>query len=108
MSDRKKHEQHDGGVVLQDRPEEKTKKPRMYKVLLHNDDFTPMYWVVGLLKHVFRKSEAEAERIMLQVHNNGVAVAGIYTHEIAETKVAQVAQHASRDDYPLMASLDPE
>ena len=76
------------GVATRTRP--KTKKPSNYKVLMLNDDYTPMEFVVRLLQTVFHKGEAEATAIMLHVHNHGVGVAGVYTHEIAETKVAQV------------------
>jgi ATP-dependent Clp protease adaptor protein ClpS len=108
MSERERKEERKGGVRLAEREEQKTRKPPMYKVLLHNDDFTPMHWVVALLRHVFRKSEAEAERVMLQVHNNGIGVAGIYTHEIAETKCAQVLQLAAQDEHPMMCSMEPD
>lgn len=96
------------GVALKTREEKKLARPRMFRVLLHNDDYTPMDFVVRLLQGVFHHGETEATRIMLQVHNNGAGVAGIYTHEIAETKVAQVHMMARENDCPLMASLEPE
>ena len=80
----------------------------MYRVLLHNDDYTPMDFVVGLLRNVFRHTESSATRVMLHVHNSGVGVAGVFTFEIAETKVAQVHAMAHESDCPLMASLEPE
>jgi ATP-dependent Clp protease adaptor protein ClpS len=80
----------------------------MYKVLIHNDDFTPVQWVAAILQHVFRKSGEEAMRITMQVHKQGVGVAGVYTHEIAETKVAQVHAFATKDDHPLMCSMEPD
>ena len=107
MSSREK-ESPKGGVVLQSRTQRKTQKPRMYRVLLHNDDYTPMDFVVRLLQTVFRKTESDATAIMLHVHNHGVGVAGVYTHEIAETKVAQVHMLARQNDCPLVASIEPE
>ena len=104
----KREEQNDSGVAIQERQEKKLRRPRMFRVVLHNDDYTPMDFVVRLLETVFHRSESEATRIMLHVHNHGSGVAGIYTHEIAETKVAQVHMMARENDCPLMASLEPE
>ena len=87
---------------------ERVKKPRRYKVLLHNDDFTPMEFVVELLVKVFRRSKAESTRIMLTVHNEGAGVAGVYTHEIAESK-SQTANAVARESgYPLLTTTEPE
>ena len=108
MSDRKKHEQHDGGVVLQDRPEEKTKKPRMYKVMIHNDDYTTMEFVIWVLEKVFHHSSASATRIMLSVHSAGVGVAGIYTRDVSETRMEQVVKLAREQGHPLQCSMEPE
>ena len=80
----------------------------MYRVLLHNDDYTPMDFVVRLLQQVFRHSESSATRIMLHVHNHGVGVAGVYTHEVAETKVATVHRLAEQRGYPLRAGVEKE
>jgi len=80
----------------------------MWKVILHNDDYTTQDFVVGILRNVFRKAEAEAVRIMLDVHQRGKGVAGIYTHEIAETKVAQVKVLAEREEFPLLCTLEVE
>jgi ATP-dependent Clp protease adaptor protein ClpS len=90
--------------------EEKTrlKKPPLYKVLLHNDDYTTMEFVVFVLRTVFQRTEADAVRIMLSVHNQGVGVAGVYSYEIAESKVATVAEMARENDFPLLASLEEE
>ena len=94
------------GVALKERP--KTKKPPMYKVLLHNDDYTTREFVVLVLHHIFRRSESDAHTIMMHVHNNGIGVAGVYTFEVAETKIAKTKQLAKRYEYPLQLSLEPE
>ncbi len=92
------------GVATKTRP--KTKKPSQYRVLLLNDDYTPMEFVVGLLMGIFKKTQEEATGIMLDVHQNGIGVCGIYTFEIAETKVAQVLDAAKRHDHPLKCTLE--
>ncbi len=84
------------------------KKPRHYKVLLHNDDYTPMDFVVDILKTFFAKSEAEAHHIMLMVHHKGLGVAGVYPKEIAETKVYQVCSLAERERHPLRCTMEVE
>jgi ATP-dependent Clp protease adaptor protein ClpS len=89
-------------------PEKKIKQPKNYKVLLHNDDFTPMDFVVDLLCKVFHKGVEEAAKIMMAVHTKGVAVAGVYSHEIAEQKVSKVTAIAREAQYPLLATLEPE
>ena len=101
-------EGRDSGVLVADRTEKKHQRPRMYRVVLHNDDYTPMEFVVRLLETVFHRNESEATEIMLQVHNHGQGIAGVYTHEIAETKVAQVHLLARKNDHPLMASMEPD
>lgn len=85
-----------------------TKTPPMYKVLLLNDDYTPMDFVVEVLMQFFRKSEAEAVRIMLAVHHAGIGVAGVYSHEVAETKINQVMNAAQSEGYPLQCTMEPE
>lgn len=85
-----------------------TKQPRLWRVLLLNDDYTPMDFVVDVLERYFRKSEQEAELIMLAVHHKGQGVAGVYTRDIAETKVAQVTQHARQEGHPLRVIAEPE
>ena len=86
----------------------KEKKPKLYKVILLNDDYTPMEYVVKLLKSVFRKSESEAINIMLMVHKKGSGVCGIFTKEIAETKVFMVMKMAKNDQHPLKCIMEPE
>lgn len=95
------------GIAVKDRADFKPKKPRRYNVLLHNDDFTPMEFVVYVLRNTFRQPESKAIMTMLSIHNQGVGVAGMYTREIAETKMYQVEQVAKQSDWPLMASIEP-
>jgi len=84
------------------------RKPKMYKVLLLNDDFTSMEFVVSTLMNIFHKNEEEAYAIMLRIHNQGSGLCGIYTHEIAETKVAQVLNSAKKSKFPLRAVMEEE
>ncbi len=88
--------------------ERKLKKPPLYKVLMHNDDYTTRDFVVEMLRGVFHKPEPEAVQIMLHVHQNGVGVAGVYTYEVAEMKVRQVEQLATEREFPLMLTIEPE
>ncbi len=88
--------------------ETRLKKPPLYKVLLHNDDFTTMEFVVHILQTIFNRSETDAVIIMLHVHTGGVGVAGTYTYEIAETKVAQVMSIAQASEYPLLCTMEEE
>ena len=88
--------------------EHKVQRPRMFKVLLHNDDYTTMDFVVMELMTVFRRIEAEAVEIMMHVHQKGVGVAGIYSHEIAESKAAKVTRLAREHEFPLRCSVEPE
>ena len=85
-----------------------TKEPALYKVLLHNDDYTTMEFVVSILEHIFSKTKQEATRIMLNVHNDGVGVAGVYTREICETKIAIVHELAKKNEFPLRCSMEKE
>ena len=94
------------GVLTRTRP--KTKKPSMYRVLLLNDDFTPMDFVVHVLERFFSKTQQEATEIMMQVHRKGVGVCGVYTYEVAETKVNLVMDHARRHEHPLQCTLEKE
>ena len=84
------------------------KKPKLYKVILLNDDYTPMEYVVSLLKIVFKKNESEAVNIMLMVHKKGSGVCGVFTKEIAETKVSTVLKMARCDQHPLKCIMEPE
>lgn len=86
----------------------KTKRPSLYRVLLLNDDYTPMEFVVFILESYFNKGREEAYRIMLHVHQTGVGVCGIYTYEVAETKVAQVLDIAQRNEHPLQCVMEKE
>ena len=94
------------GVVAQTRP--KTKKPSLYKVLLLNDDYTPMEFVVHILERIFGKNRDEAVQIMLHVHRHGVGICGVFTFEVAETKVAQVIEFARRHEHPLQCTMEKE
>ena len=84
------------------------KKPPLYRVLIHNDDFTTMDFVVFILQHVFQRSEGDALRIMLHVHNQGVGVAGTYTYEVAEMKAAKVITLAREREFPLLCTVEEE
>ena len=94
------------GIVTKTRP--KTKKPSLYKVLLLNDDYTPMEFVVHVLERFFYKPREEAVQIMLHVHRHGVGICGVYTFEVAETKVAQVIELARRHQHPLQCTMEKE
>lgn len=93
-------------VAVQARP--KTRKPSMYKVLMLNDDYTPMEFVVHVLERFFQKSREEATRIMLHVHRRGVGVCGVFTYEVAETKVTQVMDLARQNQHPLQCTIEKE
>ena len=86
----------------------KTKKPSMYKVLLLNDDYTPMEFVVHVLERFFNKNREEATRVMLHVHQKGVGICGVYTYEVAETKVTQVTDFARKHQHPLQCTMEKE
>ncbi|MEO1171765.1 MAG: ATP-dependent Clp protease adaptor ClpS [Myxococcota bacterium] len=87
--------------------EKKLKRPKLYKVLLHNDDYTTMEFVVMVLMRIFHHSESEAMHIMLHVHNHGVGTAGIFTYEMAETKAQKTMELAREHQYPLRTSVEP-
>ena len=94
------------GLVTKTRP--KTKKPSLYKVLLLNDDYTPMEFVVHVLERFFHKNRDEATKIMLHVHQKGVGVCGVFTYEVAETKVAQVMDLSRQNQHPLQCRMEKE
>ncbi len=94
------------GLVTQTKV--KTKKPSLYRVVILNDDYTPMEFVVFILERIFNKGSEEAYKIMLHVHNHGVGVCGIFTYEVAETKVAQVLDLARRNEHPLQCDMERE
>lgn len=87
---------------------ERVDKPKMYKVLIHNDDYTTMEFVVHVLRNVFRHSQASATRVMLHIHRTGIGVAGTYTREVAETRVVQVLDLAREEGHPLQCTMEPE
>jgi ATP-dependent Clp protease adaptor protein ClpS len=94
-----------GEIITKERT--KTKEPPMYKVILLNDDYTTMEFVVMVLESVFKKSSNEANEIMLEVHTNGRGIAGVYTKEIAETKIAIVHHLARQNEFPLKCNMEP-
>lgn len=96
------------GAAVVTKTKAKTKKPSMYKVLMLNDDYTPMEFVVYVLERFFGKSRDEATQIMLHVHHRGVGVCGVYTYEVAETKVTQVMDTARKEGHPLQCTLEKD
>jgi len=98
-------EGNDGGLALQE-AKPKLKKPPLYKVVLLNDDYTPMEFVVELLERFFRMNREQATHVMLTVHTQGKGVCGIYTKDIAETKAAQVNQYARDHQHPLLCEIE--
>ena len=103
-----KDPQEGGGTLTRTRSKAKLQPPSMWKVVLHNDDFTTQEFVVWLLKSVFRKPDAEAVRIMLSVHKEGRGLAGTYTRDVAETKLAQAQRLAEAQEFPLLCTMEPE
>ena len=95
------------GTVLEAK-KSKVKAPPLFKVILLNDDYTPMEFVVDILEQIFERSPSAATRIMLEIHNGGLGVAGVYVLEVAETKVAQVHRAAEERGYPLRAGVEKE
>ncbi len=95
-----------GEIVTKTRT--KTQRPSLYKVLLLNDDYTPMEFVVHVLERFFNKNREDATRIMLHVHHNGVGICGVFTYEVAETKVAQVIEFARQNQHPLQCTMEKE
>jgi ATP-dependent Clp protease adaptor protein ClpS len=106
QSDDRDRNHPDMGLATKTRP--KTKKPSLYKVIMLNDDYTPMEFVILVLQEFFRKSQEEATQIMLHVHQRGVGVCGVYTYEVAETKATQVMDLARKNQHPLQLQLEKE
>ncbi len=108
MSGDRKQGQDDSstGIVIETKP--RTKQPSMYKVLMLNDDYTPMEFVVHVLEKVFGKPREEATLIMLHVHRRGVGICGVFTYEIAETKVTQTVDYARKHQHPLQCTLEKD
>ena len=98
------NDEADTGLATKTKP--KTKKPSLYRVLLLNDDFTPMEFVIHILERFFNKTPEQATQIMLHVHNNGVGECGLFTYEIAETKVTQVMDFARKSQHPLQCVME--
>ena len=99
-------QQNDGLVVQEARPQ--LKKPLLYKVILLNDDYTPMEFVVRVLERFFHKNREQATHIMLHVHQKGMGICGVFTREVAETKVRQVMLYAAENQHPLQCTMEPE
>jgi ATP-dependent Clp protease adaptor protein ClpS len=95
-------------VLTESRAEQQLDRPRLWRVLLHNDDFTTQEFVVWVLETVFHKPPAEAFAIMMHVHQSGLGVAGIYTREVAETKVQAARRLAEQNEFPLLVTMEPE
>ena len=106
MSDDKQRYDHDGPAVAETKP--KLQRPKLYKVILLNDDYTPMEFVVIVLERFFRKRREDAVRIMLHVHQKGMGVCGVYTREVAETKVREVTEFSRENQHPLQCTMEPE
>ncbi len=108
MSNGNFDDREDGQSGIVTRTRTRTKKPSMYKVLLLNDDYTPMEFVVHVLERFFSKGREDATRIMLHVHQKGVGLCGVYTYEVAETKVTQVMEFARQHQHPLQCTMEKE
>ncbi|MFZ4602234.1 MAG: ATP-dependent Clp protease adapter ClpS [Caulobacterales bacterium] len=109
MTERRWDDEGDGGDAgIATKTRTRTKKPSLYRVLLLNDNYTPMEFVVFVLERFFNKSREEATRIMLHVHQTGVGVCGVFTYEVAETKVTQVMDLARRNEHPLQCTMEKE
>ena len=95
-------------TITESRTEQELEKPRMWRVLLHNDDYTTQDFVVWVLETIFHKPQGEAVAIMMSVHRSGLGVAGIFTHDVAETKVKTTQQLAEEHEFPLLVTMEPE
>lgn len=105
MSIQNNHEEEGGTATI---VRKKVQLPKKYKVLLHNDDYTTMEFVILILQGVFHKSLPEAEKVMLEVHRNGIGTCGVYTYEIAESKTKKVERLARDNSFPLLCTMEPE
>ncbi len=108
MSEKRNPYDPDTTVVTQKKTALKLKKPKLYKVLLHNDDYTTMEFVVMILQAIFGHPETTATAIMLHIHRHGVGVGGIYPYGVAEAKVAEVMATAEKAEYPLLCTMEPD
>jgi ATP-dependent Clp protease adaptor protein ClpS len=106
MTDQSKEELEGGLAVQEDKP--KLKQPSMYKVILLNDDYTPMDFVVEVLESFFQMERSQATQVMLHVHTRGMGICGVFTHDIAETKVAQVNDYSRSNQHPLLCTMEEE
>jgi ATP-dependent Clp protease adaptor protein ClpS len=95
-------------VLTESRTEQKLERPRLWRVLLHNDDYTTQDFVVFVLETIFHKGRGEAFAIMMSVHRSGLGVAGVYTHDVAETKLKATRQLAEEHEFPLLVTMEPE
>jgi ATP-dependent Clp protease adaptor protein ClpS len=105
---RRPKEQDDTGVITEERSKEKLQRPKLYKVLLHNDHYTTREFVVAVLIGIFNKTESDAVAIMMHVHQKGLGVAGVYPFDVAQTKVDKVHRLAREHEYPLLLTMEPE
>ncbi|MBX3022023.1 MAG: ATP-dependent Clp protease adapter ClpS [Bdellovibrionales bacterium] len=108
MSDDRPFRDGDGDELVITKVKPKTERPPLYRVILLNDDFTPMEFVILILKKFFAKSDGEAAQVMMQVHNDGAGLAGVYTFEVAETKVYSVNEFSRRHKHPLKCIMEKE
>jgi ATP-dependent Clp protease adaptor protein ClpS len=104
--DKQKKGLEEGPVLTRERAKARPKKPRMYRVVMLNDDYTPMEFVVFVLQVVFSKAEDEATRLMLDVHNHGKGICGVFSFDVARTKARQVEEMARRHEHPLQCELE--
>ena len=95
-------------TLIDSRSEQKVQPPRLWRVLLHNDDYTTQDFVVWVLESIFNKPRGEAFAIMLNVHRSGLGLAGVYTHDVAETKLKATRQAAEEHEFPLLVTMEPE
>ena len=101
-----KNTDQDNKVLIKKSTKKKLKRPSLYKIIMLNDDYTPMDFVVYLLKTFFKKNHNEASKIMLEVHNKGSSICGIFTYEIAETKILKVVNISRKNGFPLLCTLE--